>query len=197
MTIQTVTRQTATGREYRARENKVKAASGRGEIALFFAFWNEACKAQGWDVKNDDFRRNYIREVCGVPSLKSVTPGLMLNKLLNAVAIAAGDWDNAIRFEAASLKTWRWLLLAQMRQLGELTGKHVGWDYVQGILQHLRLPDCLDDCPPETAATVFKMLDTHRRRILKPLRHDCGAGFDPKGFYIQDVMGVLHLSRPK
>ena len=197
MTTATVNKQTANGREYKARENKVKSAAGKGAISLFFAYWNEACKAQGWDVKNDTFRREYIRKAVGVPSLKSVRPGVMMNKLLAAVAVDANDWDNAIRFESAELKTWRWMLQAVMRQLGELTGKHVGWEYVQGILQHLRLPDCLDDCPPETAATVFKMLDTHRRRILKPLRHDCGAGFDPKGFYIQDVMGVLHLSRPK
>lgn len=196
MTTATVNKQTANGREYKGRENQVKSESGRGTISLFFAYWNEACRAQGWDVKNDTFRREYIRQVVGVPSLKSVRPGVQMNKLLAAVAVDANDWDNAIRFESAELKTWRWMLQAMLRQLGELTGRTFSWDYAQAVVEHMKLPPKLEDCPPDTARTVFQALDTYRRRILKPLRHGCGAGFDPKGFYIVDPDGVIQLKRP-
>ena len=73
-----------------------------------------------------------------MPSLKkAVRPGrVMMNKLLAAVAVdCAGDWDNANpAFEVRRnlKKTWRWLLQAVMRQLGELTGKHVGWELRPG-----------------------------------------------------------------
>ena len=102
----------------------------------------------------------------------------------------------------AVAKHWRWFMESLIRQLGEITRQPVPWEYVQGIFAHLRLPATWLDIPEADLENVWKMLDTHRRRIL---RRDHGwlglrdggkfpLTFDPAATYAYDTAGALTVA---
>ena len=82
-------------------------------------------------------------------------------------AIIADDYAAVAKWSMDGANRWRHLIGEQLRRIGEITGEAKPWAYTCGIFKHLGLPASWEDIPEDRLADVFKMLDTHRRRLIR------------------------------
>lgn len=162
----------------------------------FFRLWNAARAEVLADyglipagaAQERDARHRWISEQTRgrTGSINAVRPGAEFARLMTATAQAAGDFAAAAYWSMDAAKRWRHMLGHLVRQLGEISLIPSGWEYVQGIFAHMSLPASWEDVPERDLESVFQMLDTHRRRLLK---RDHGwqglrkSDTDPLGFF--------------
>jgi hypothetical protein len=88
--------------------------------------------------------------------------------VMAAFAVIAFDEYWIDKTSKAAEDRMRWVIRSLLRDLSELGGREVGWDYVLGIwTQSELLPSDIADAPAQTLWKVLQMLDTHVRRISK------------------------------
>jgi hypothetical protein len=184
----------------------------------FFRLWAaaraEVCEGFGLSsrVKDEerDGRHRWIRQHTAgrTEDINAVRPGNEFSRLMLQTALAAGDYREAAYWELDVAKRWRWFMENLVRQLGEIARKPAAWEYVQGIFAHLRLPASWQDIPEGDLENVWKMLDTHRRRLLT---RDHGwqglrkSDRDPLGFFAEasyvhnadGELGILWLDKSR
>jgi len=162
--------------------------------AMFWAIWARA-ESEELPVKStrnerDMFRRKVIFQACGKTSLKDVNSIGDFDHLMYSVATLACDYQAMSYWSIATERRTVHMIGNCARQIGEIVGEPHGWDYCRGVFDQAGLPNDWMDIPDNLLMSTFKMLDTHRRRILK---RDFGwqgersgqpLGFNPHRSYI-------------
>ena len=160
--------------------------------------------------EREDYRKTVMREETGKEHLAQLSRTKDFDACMRRFASDAGDFETASRFaiaddarKAAILR----ICCAQVLQLkGCVAGTTEAADYLAGIVEQARVPcgrDVRDssfwmDCDPGSLLTLFQILDTHRRRLLRGL-FDGGAAhgflsFDPALVYQPLPYGGVRLS---
>ena len=180
--------------------------------AVFFRALQAASIELGLDTSEarEEYRKSVMREETGKEHLAQLSRTQDFDACMRRFASDAGDFETASRFaiaddarKAAILR----ICCAQVLQLqGCVAGTTEAADYLAGIVEQARVPcgrDVRDssfwmDCAPGSVLTLFQILDTHRRRLLRGLLDGRTArtflGFDPSIVYQPRESGGLGIT---
>jgi len=168
------------------------------------AFWrlyaqaeSEALPPSATRQEREAFRHGLIIKATGQPSLKKVSRTSGFDKLMLETALLAGDYEAAGKYVNGSERRYVHLIGECARQIGEIADVPHGWDYIRGVLKQAGLPPSWMDIPETLLASTFKMLDTHRRRMLKRDYYwDTDLGFHPDRSYVHIHQAVVKVDHP-
>ena len=180
--------------------------------AVFFRALQAASIELGLDTSEarEEYRKSVMREETGKEHLAQLSRTKDFDACMRRFASDAGDFETASRFaiaddarKAAILR----ICCAQVLQLkGCVAGTTEAADYLAGIVEQARVPcgrDVRDssfwlDCAPGNVLTLFQILDTYRRRLLRGLLGGRTArtflGFDPSIVYQPRESGGLGIT---
>lgn len=131
--------------------------------------------------EREAYRKQVMREETGKAHLAQLSRTADFDACMRRFAADAGDFETASRFgvaDAARKAALVRICCAQVMQLkGCTAGTTEAADYLSGIVEQSRVPcgrDISDssfwmDCAPDNLLTLFQILDTHRRRLLRGL----------------------------
>lgn len=163
-------------------------------------FW-EAHKAACIEMElstreeRESYRKLVMREECGKVHLAELSRTGDYDRVMERFAKDAGDWLPAAKFAVADEARQAALIricCAQVMQLkGCPAGSVAGAEYLAGIVEQARIPcgrDVRDssfwlDVAPGSLATLFRILDTHRRRLLRRVGPNAPLSFDANAIY--------------
>lgn len=180
--------------------------------AAFFRALQAASIELGHDTPEarEAYRKAVMHEECGKEHLAQLSRTKDFDACMRRFAADTGNFEEAARFaiaddarKAAILR----ICCAQVLQLkGCVAGTTEAADYLAGIVEQARVPcgrDVRDssfwlDCAPGSVLTLFRILDTHRRRLLRGLLDGRTArtflGFDPSIVYQPRESGGLGIT---
>ncbi len=180
----------------------------RAQLRPFFRAVSRAASAQGLVGREavEAYRREVMREEAGADHSADVDPGSGYDRVMYRLAVDAGDWGAASRFATGEERRMAHLVEQCARQVIELKAiegdpapeavKITPVAYVVGCLRQAGLlvvqasgGDWWADISGAAAFSVFRMLDTHRRRSLKRLGWGGALSFDPAASWYLD--GVI------
>ena len=160
--------------------------------------------------EREAYRKTVMREETGKEHLAQLSRTADFDACMRRFAADAGDFETASRFAVADDARKAALVricCAQVMQLkGCVMGTTEAADYLAGIVEQARVPcgrDLSDssfwmDCAPDNLLTLFQILDTHRRRLLRGLLdgRTCRAflGFDATIIYSPRPTGGLGIT---
>lgn len=160
--------------------------------------------------EREAYRKLVMREETGKEHLAQLSRTKDFDACMRRFAVDAGDYETASRFAIADDARKAALVricCAQVLQLkGCVMGTTEAADYLAGIVEQARVPcgrDVRDssfwmDCAPGNILTLFQILDTHRRRLLRGLLDGRTAraflGFDPSAVYAPAPPGGLGIT---
>lgn len=125
------------------------------------------------------YRKTVMREETGKEHLAQLSRTKDFDACMRRFAADAGDYEAASHFAIADDARKASILricCAQVLQLkGCVAGTTEAADYLSGIVEQARVPCGRDthdssfwmDCAPGSLLTLFQILDTHRRRLLR------------------------------
>lgn len=125
------------------------------------------------------YRREVMREETGKEHLAQLSRTKDFDACMRRFAADAGDYEAASRFAIADDARKAALVRICCAQVMQLKGCTAGTteaaDYLSGIVEQARVPCGRDihdssfwmDCAPGSLLTLFQILDTHRRRLLR------------------------------
>ena len=177
----------------------------------FFRAHHAACINLGLSTseEREEYRKRVMREEAGREHLADLGRTSEFDKVMKRLAADAGDYETACRFAVGDGARKAALIRICCAQVLQLKGCHAGssdgLDYLAGIIEQARVPcgrDLVDnsfwmDVAPDNLPTLFHILDTHRRRLLRGLL-DGGTvrsflGFDPTVRYTLLPTGGVRL----
>ena len=191
----------------------------RAQLKPFFRAVSRAASAQGLVGREavEAYRREVMREEAGADHAGEIDPGAGYDRVMYRLAVDAGDWGAASRFATGEERRMAHLVEQCARQVIELktiednpaalcapeTIKVSPVGYVVGCLRQAGLlvtqtpaGDWWADISGSAAFSVFRMLDTHRRRLLKRLGWPKTLAFDPAAAWTLDgailTVGTLY-----
>ena len=193
----------------------------RAQLKPFFRAVSRAASAQGLVGREavEAYRREVMREEAGADHAADIDPGAGYDRVMYRLAVDGGDWAAASRFATGEERRMAHLVEQCARQVIELKAvedePHVMFEpeaveankkavaYVVGCLRQAGLlvmqtptDDWWADISGAAAFSVFRMLDTHRRRLLKRLGWSRPLAFDPAAAWSLDntvlVVGTLY-----
>ena len=154
--------------------------------SLFFGLFARACEAQGiyGSQARETFRHELIARVLPLSggSLRNIGKGRDFDKLMAELSRLAQSIEAAGHFATAQGRRMAYLIEAAARQVCELSrqlsaGSEAPIGYIMGILKQAKWHFALAsrggewwlDLTADHEQKLFKMLDTHRRRLLRAL----------------------------
>jgi len=160
------------------------------QVARFWRLWaaaeREAFPPSATREERDAFRREVIFKATGKQSLRDVGAGKGFDALMLEAAALAGDYGEAAYWGNGAERRYAEMMRMCARQIGEIAGISNGqhgmtnvqvgcaaddaarsWEYCRGVMKQAGLPERWEDVPETLLAATFKMLDTHRRRLLR------------------------------
>lgn len=151
--------------------------------AAFFRALQVASIELGYDTpeSRETYRKEVMREEAGVDHLADLDRTTGFDRVMRRFAADAGDFETASRFAVADVQRKAALVrvcCAQVLQLkGCASGTDDAADYLGGIVAQARIPcgrDLTDssfwmDCNPAHLMTLFQIIDSYRRRLLRRL----------------------------
>ena len=155
-------------------------ALSRRQLAAFWRLWARAleeCIPGASRAQQEAFRRDTIYRICGTESLKEVDRSRMYARLMLEVAQMACDYQAAAYWAQDAERRTAHHIADCARQIGEIAGVPQGWEYCRGTLVQANLPPSWEDIPDTLLKSVFFMLDTHRRRLLRRAGWTTDLGF--------------------
>lgn len=180
--------------------------------SAFFRALATASIELGYDTTEgrEAYRKTVMREETGKAHLAQLSRTADFDACMRRFAADAGDYETASRFaiaDGARKAALVRICCAQVLQLkGCTAGTTEAADYLAGIVEQARVPcgrDVRDssfwmDCDPGSVLTLFQILDTHRRRLLRGLLDGRTAraflGFDATAIYMLLPTGGIRLS---
>lgn len=149
--------------------------------AAFFRALQAACTELGHDTAEarEAYRKQVMHEETGKAHLAQLSRTADFDACMSRFAADAGDYETASRFSVADAARKAALVRICCAQVMQLKGCTVGTteaaDYLSGIVEQSRVPCGRDvgdssfwmDCAPDNLLTLFQILDTHRRRLLR------------------------------
>lgn len=170
--------------------------------AMFWSLWAKAeaeeLPATATRQERDVARRGVMFRACGKISLKDVNPTRDFDRLMYEVATMSGDYKQMAYWCQAKERRTAHMIGECARQIGEIAGQSRGWEYCRAIFFQAALPERWEDIPEGCLFSVFQMVDTHRRRMLK---RDHGwrgeragqpLGFNPARIYTRHALGLAY-----
>ncbi len=169
------------------------------------AYWRAAASAaREAGVPVDEYRKRVMREECGVTSVKQLNRTHDFDAVMRRFAEDFGDYAMASKFAVADIHRMSVLIRICCEQVLQLKGCPAGStaarDYIAGVIgqSHIHCgtdphdPSYWLDISPESLRSVFVMLDTHRRRLLRRLCEGLEPflPFDPRLSYRPGDKGV-------
>ena len=161
-------------------------------------------------AEREAYRKAVMREETGKAHLAQLSRTADFDACMRRFAADAGDYEAAARFgvaDAARKAALVRICCAQVMQLkGCAAGTTEAAEYLAGIVEQARVPcgrDIRDssfwmDCAPDNLRTLFQILDTHRRRLLRAMFDGRTArgflAFDPTVVYQPLPTGGVRLS---
>lgn len=136
----------------------------------------------------EKYRHEVMMEEIGVEHARDVDPAAGFDRVMYRLAVDAGDWSAAARYATGEERRMAHLVEQCARQVIELKAieeeplfvnetdeaRSHAVEYIVGVIKQAgfivsRTPagDWWADISADQAFQVFRMLDTHRRRILK------------------------------
>jgi hypothetical protein len=169
-------------------------------LAKFWPLFATACRENlpldADKASKDIYRLKLIMEATGCASLRLVRRD-QFERLMQRVAAETEDYDAQMHWSTCDERRYLHLIGAQLNQLGQITGNPCAWSYVRGVLAQAHWPDDWRDISADMMFDVFRMLDTHRRRLLR--KHGwCGArskqplGFLAARYYFYEGASLLY-----
>ena len=173
------------------------------------AYWRAAAAAaRNMGEPVDTYRKRVMREECCVESVKALNRTCDFDKVMLRFAVDSVDYAGAEKFATAG--TGRLALLigicfAQIMQLkGAPAGSTAAAEYLAGVISQARLSfgqadtGSWIDCPESDLHSLFRMLDTHRRRLLRDMVEPSTLrrflGFDPDVIYQPLTQGGVRIT---
>ena len=149
--------------------------------AAFFRALASAAAELGYDTTADReaYRKAVMREETGKEHLAELSRTVDFDAVMRRFAADAGDYEAASRFGVADDARKAMLVRVCCRQVLQLEGCEAGTaaaaDYLEGIVKQARIAcgrNLRDDSfwmdvNPAHLLTLFRILDTHRRRLLR------------------------------
>lgn len=149
--------------------------------SAFFRALSAASIELGLDTAEDreTYRKTVMREETGKEHLAQLSRTKDFDACMRRFASDAGDFETASRFAIADDARKAALVRICCSQVMQLKGCTAGTteaaDYLAGIVEQARVPCGRDihdssfwmDCAPGSLLTLFQILDTHRRRLLR------------------------------
>lgn len=149
--------------------------------SAFFRALQAASIELGLDTAEDreTYRKTVMREETGKEHLAQLSRTKDFDACMRRFAADAGDYEAASRFAIADDARKAALVRICCAQVMQLKGCTAGTteaaDYLSGIVEQARVPCGRDihdssfwmDCAPGSLLTLFQILDTHRRRLLR------------------------------
>jgi len=139
--------------------------------------WSNHAAAAGIDpgdrAASDRWRRQLIFAETGRRSLTQVSRTRGFDRLLQRVCIEAGHCERAADVEMSAMRRIRARCEDCLRQICEIEARTdlettlARWHYIGGILKHAYQGRDWPDVPEDDLEQIFRMLDTHRRRLLR------------------------------
>lgn len=168
----------------------------KAQIAAYFRAANAAARALGEPL--DAYRKRVMKEVCNVTSTKQLNRTGDFDAIMTRFAEDAADYQSACHYAVGSGRRLAVLIAAVCEQVMQLkcletaaTGAPAtttpAEDYLRTILNrsgNLRNDTAGGwwlDLPDSNLQSVFAMLDTHRRRLIRRLNHST-SGSVPLAF---------------
>lgn len=151
----------------------------------------------------EKYRHDVMMEEVGVDHARDIDPADGFDRVMYRLAVDAGDWSAASRFATGEERRLAHLVEQCARQVIELKCCEGSSDapgdpaaYVVGVLSQSGVlvgqspaGDWWADVGGGQAFQVFRMLDTHRRRILKRLGWR-PLSFDPDATWYLDGINL-------
>ena len=180
--------------------------------SAFFRALNAAAVELGIasPAARDEYRHAVMLEETGKRHLAELDRTNDYDKVMARFAADAADYQAAAKFAVGDvyrLAVMIKICCAQIMQLrGDPVGAVTGRKYLAGVLTqaHIRHGegDAADsfwmDVAQDTVLAVFQMLDTHRRRLLRPFLKDVKGGsfmgFDPSACYTPQPDGGIRIT---
>ena len=160
---------------------------------MFWSLWAkveaEVLPRTATRFERESFRRSTIEQACNVKSLTLVNRTTDFDALMMAAATMANDYDAMAHFCVSGERRTYHMIGECARQIGEIAGEPKGWPYCQAVFAQAGLPPSWLDIPDRLLCSTFRMLDTHRRRMLRRDHGWAGAhkgqplGFNPTRSY--------------
>ena len=198
----------------------------REQIRPFWRAFGRAAAALGLAGKEEteQYRHKVMMEEAGCEHLRDISPTEGYDRVMYRLALDAGDWAACARFAVGAERRMSALIESCARQVIELksieneaeadTPREAAIAYIVGVLRQagFMIDTAGDewwlDVPSGIAFTVFRILDTHRRRILRRLEWQGSLAFDIKASWalcnMQLAVGVqqhettpIHVGRPE
>jgi hypothetical protein len=149
-------------------------------VSLAKDAWDKSC-SRGDSVRDFETWLDAELAQCGILHRAATGRKESFDHVMAHLAIIAGDAYWIDKTSRASEDRMRWQIHRILREISEVSGTTVGWEYVRGIYtQADLLPADMADAPVGTLWKVFQMLDTHLRRLRKdsasPLQSACSNG---------------------
>lgn len=166
-----------------------KNGLSKAQISLYWRAFSAACSALGLSTKTEceKYRHDVMLEEAGKGSIKDLSKTADFDAVLARFRADAGNYSAASDAGGQDLKRMAYLIKVICLQLMQLKGGDPveARAYLGGLLDQARIPNgrSLDDdgywvdMSPAQAKSVFAMLDTHRRRLLR--RWSSKSAFSP------------------
>ncbi|NLC40164.1 MAG: hypothetical protein GX763_04500 [Clostridiaceae bacterium] len=171
----------------------------QSELGKFWRLFGEAARENlpvGCDkATKDAFRRKLIKDSTGKESLTQVNRGLEYEKLMEATADMTENWEAKLYWGTAQERKFLHLIGVCVVQIGQLAKEPHAWHYVKGTLHQAHWPEDWQDISHDMLHTVFKMLDTHRRRLLHRAGWQGSKWDQPFGFHPNRTYFYNHQDR--
>lgn len=166
--------------------------------ACFWEAHKAACIEMELSTRDEReaYRKRVMREECGKEHVSELGRTADFDKVMARFARDAGDWQAAAKFAAADEARQAALVRICCAQILQLKGcgeacTEAGAEYLAGVVEQARIPcgrDVRDssfwlDCNPRSLVTLFRILDTHRRRLIKRLCPAAALAFDAHTVY--------------
>lgn len=174
----------------------------KSQQSLFWRTFAAACRTLHITTEDDKtaYRKRVITETTSQGSLKDVNRTTDFEALIVRLALDSGDYEMAIRWDSGQERRWAYMVEICAIQLTQLIDDQpTPLAYVIGILNQAGYQGRFNgdvwwlDLTADRLQSLFQMLDTHRRRLLRRSgsRH---LKFDLALSYHRDHAGIFHGS---
>lgn len=175
------------------------------QTQMFWRLFSKSCQAQGIPSdERDAYRKTIMWEECHVSHLADLDRCGDFDRIMIRLALDAEDYELASRFDSGDERRMAHLVAVLAFQVMQLHGSEEteAAAYVRGVLHQAGFPCRLDgaewwlDLPATDLMSLFQMLDTHRRRLLKSLGWSSSLKFNDRSTYRRTPAGVLLVEAP-
>ena len=145
--------------------------------AFWRAFAAACCELElSTSAEKESYRKQVLREEAHVTSLKLVNRTTDYDKIMARLKSDAGEDAAAIEYAMGTDYRIQAMIKVSASQIMQLTGESESKAavYVAGVAEQAKIPVSVTgdlvfiDVPRHRAKSVFLMLETHRRRLLRP-----------------------------